>query len=142
MNMQSFWSRVGRSSVFSRVAVLLAALALCGLCSCDKHRDAAAEEQARKDQIFDAASRGNMEKLTELLKVNPDLPVTKNTDGLTPLHWAAIGGRKDVAEWLLANNAMVNEKDNLGRTPSYYAAFYDHKDVAELLRQHGGQPLP
>jgi ankyrin repeat protein len=58
------------------------------------------------------------------------------------LHWAAIGGRKDVAEWLLANNAMVNEKDNLGRTPSYYAAFYDHKDVAELLRQHGGQPLP
>jgi ankyrin repeat protein len=136
MNSDSFLGRGGR------IAVMLAALSLCGLCSCDKHRDAAAVEQARKEQIFDAASRGNMEKLNALLKVNPDLPVIKNSDGLTPLHWAAIGGRKDLAEWLLANNANVNEKDNLGRTPLYYAAFYDRKDVAELLRQRGGQPLP
>jgi ankyrin repeat protein len=63
----------------------------------------------------------------------------KTDNGLTPLHNAAVNGRKDVAELLLANKAEVNAKDNEGLTPMHYAAANGYRDVAELLRQHGGQ---
>jgi ankyrin repeat protein len=56
----------------------------------------------------------------------------------TPLHKAAYGGCKDVAELLLANKAEVNAKDTDGETPLHMAGAEEHEDVAELLRQHGG----
>jgi len=57
---------------------------------------------------------------------------------MTPLHWAASRGNKDVAEVLLAHNADVNAKTKEGATPLDYAKAKGHSDVAELLRQHGG----
>ena len=38
------------------------------------------------------------------------------------MHWAALCGRKDVAEFLLANMADANARDNFGRTPLQMAA--------------------
>jgi hypothetical protein len=61
-------------------------------------------------------------------------PTGSGESGLsTPLHKAAEGGHKDVAELLLANHADVNAKDNQGATPLHWAAAYDHQDVVELL---------
>jgi hypothetical protein len=51
----------------------------------------------------------------------------------TPLHRAAEGGHKDVAELLLANHADVNAKDSQGATPLHWAAAYNHQDVVALL---------
>jgi ankyrin repeat protein len=79
-----------------------------------------------------------LEKLKALLKGNPNLVFSKDTNGMTPLYWAAARGHKDVAELLLANKAEVNAKDNHGQTPLHVAAAEGHKDVVELLRQHGG----
>jgi ankyrin repeat protein len=77
-------------------------------------------------------------KVKALLKDNPNLSFSKNTNGLTALHWGALRGHKDVVELLLANKADVNAKDAHGKTPLFFAAIHDHVDVAELLRQHGG----
>jgi len=75
-------------------------------------------------------------KVQALLKGHPDLvfsKASKANKGGTPLHWAAAGSHKDVAELLLANKADVNAKDDNGNTPLDSAAFSGHKDVAELL---------
>jgi ankyrin repeat protein len=84
-------------------------------------------------EIHNAARDGDLATVRALLRDNPDLVFKKDSDGLTPLHHAAYGGRKDVAEFLLANKAEVNAKNNGGRMPLQEAALYARKDVAELL---------
>jgi ankyrin repeat protein len=67
------------------------------------------------------------------LKDNPDLVFSRDNQGVTPLHSAALEGQKDLAELLLANKAEVNARDNVGGTPLHYAAATGHRDVAVLL---------
>jgi ankyrin repeat protein len=87
--------------------------------------------------IHDAASAGDLEKVKALLKANPNLVFSKDTNGLTPLHFAAANGHKDVAELLLANKAEVDAKSNAkttrGGTPLHLAAMNGREDVAALL---------
>ncbi len=64
-------------------------------------------------EIHDAAQNGDLAKVKALLKANPDLVSSKDTNGMTPLHCAAVKGHKDVAELLLANKAEVNARDNV-----------------------------
>jgi ankyrin repeat protein len=62
----------------------------------------------------------------------------KNSDGQTPLHWAAQDGCKDTAELLLVNRANPNAVSNDSSTPLSFATENHHKNVAKLLRQYGG----
>jgi ankyrin repeat protein len=88
--------------------------------------------------IFDAAKDGNLERVKALLKDGPDLVSSKDNNGLTPLHWAAVMGHIDVAELLLASGAKVDsEAPKLGRTPLCGAASSGHLGVVELLLYHG-----
>ena len=63
----------------------------------------------------------------------------KNKDGWTPLHHAAINGRKEIAELLIANGADVNAGDKRGRTPLDWAVGRSHVETVALLRKHGGK---
>jgi ankyrin repeat protein len=74
-------------------------------------------------EIHDAAASGDLEKVTVLLKNNPDLVSSKDNTGKTPLHWAAYKGYTNVAELLLANKADVNALDDEGDTPLHEAAY-------------------
>jgi ankyrin repeat protein len=58
---------------------------------------------------------------------------------MTPLHWAAMQGRKDMAELLIANRADINAKNKYGATPLHVAVLSGRENVEELLRQHGGR---
>ena len=107
------------SSYFCCASVLLFILAWGGLAFCG--------------EIHDAAKGGDLEKANALLKDNPDLVFSKDTNGMTPLHWAAHKGSKGVVELMLAGKAEVNAKDNDGATPLHLAALHGHKDVVELL---------
>lgn len=89
----------------------------------------------------EAARDGDLEKVKELLKDDPNLVSSKDESGSTPLHYAAGHGHKDIAELLVASKADVNAKDNDGATPLHLAAQNGHNDVAELLRQRGGQDM-
>jgi ankyrin repeat protein len=51
-----------------------------------------------------------------MLKDNPDLVLSNDKDGMTPLHFAAGKGHKAVVEVLLAHGAEVNAKDIRGQT--------------------------
>jgi ankyrin repeat protein len=84
-------------------------------------------------EIHDATKSGDLEKVKALLKANPDLVNSKDSNGETPLHIAAAKGYKDVAELLLANKADVNAKDSTDETPLHDAATDGHKEVVKLL---------
>ena len=101
-------------AVVTLVALVWSCLAFCG-------------------EIHDAALAGDLEKVKVLLKAHPDLINSKDTNGMTPLHFAAHNGNKDMVEFLLADKVKVNAKARGGITPLYYAAEGGHLDVVELL---------
>lgn len=84
-------------------------------------------------EIHDAARIGDLKKVRKLLKHNPDLVFSKDSDGETPLQLAAVNNRKDVVELLLANGAAVGAKDNKGWAPLHFAAEFGYREVVELL---------
>jgi hypothetical protein len=93
--------------------------------------------KASLSPIHYAARDGDLGKVTALLKDNPALVFTKDTDGFTPLHYAALNGEYAIAKLLLANKADSNAKDNHGDTPLHNAAALGHKDLVELLLANG-----
>jgi uncharacterized protein len=86
-------------------------------------------------EICDAARDGDLEKVKAMLKDNPGLVSSKDTDGESPLYWAVLQHHKDVAALLLANKADVNVTNNVdGWTPLHHAAYLPGlADMAELL---------
>jgi ankyrin repeat protein len=58
---------------------------------------------------------------------------------VTPLHYAAICGMHNVAEFLIIEHSHdLNARDLGKKTPLHLASRYGHADLAELLLEHGG----
>jgi len=115
------FGRVRGSRVIFVLAAILASssLALCG-------------------EIHEAVKNNDTAKVRELIKNNPDLVLSKDEDGFTPLHLAAANGYKGLVEFLLTTKAEVNAKDNAGSTPLHQAATAEgeHTDLVEVLLAH------
>ena len=58
----------------------------------------------------------------------------------TPLHHAALGGHKEIAELLIEYGADPNVAANCGTTPLHYAAWHGRKGVTEILIECGADP--
>jgi len=63
-----------------------------------------------------------------------------DTTEYQPLHFAAVNGRKDVAEFLIGNGAPVDAVDDEGWQPLHFAAWEDDRDMIKLLLGHGADP--
>jgi len=87
-------------------------------------------------EIHDAARSGDLEKVKALLKGDPNLVVTIDDAGATPLYVAVASGHKEVVELLLSNNADINAKTTRGLAPLHWAAAIGNKDMVELLLAH------
>jgi Ankyrin repeats (3 copies) len=142
----TLFRKLGHSPIFRRAAILLAALALCGLASCGKDDQAPGSSGPPRNaggspdvnaELENAAITGDLEKLKAMFKADPRLMAHRGGGGGTLLHMAADGGQKEVAEFLLAGGADVNARNNGGGTPLHRAAAAGSKDVAELLIAKG-----
>jgi ankyrin repeat protein len=122
--------------------VLLAMLSvvLLGLGSCRRNSPAS-------PPICRAAWDGDLAKVRNQLRDDPQLVSARDVTGGTPLDRAATTGHADIVRLLLANHADVNARNNDGMTPLYGAAENGYTEVAILLlaskadvnaRTHGG----
>ena len=88
--------------------------------------------------LFDALKRrGNIEAVKQAIADGADVNALGD-EGETPLHQAALGGHKEVAELLIAKGADLNAK-SYGETPLDLAIRLGQTETAELLRKHGGK---
>ena len=92
--------------------------------------------------ILEAASFGDLDRLTELLSEEPSLVTSYSGDGFTALHFAAFFGRHEAAALLIERGAEV---DSLGRgwmtgTAMHSAVSRLHADVVRILLDAGANP--
>jgi hypothetical protein len=69
------------------------------------------------DELFESIAHGRMERVKEILDLEPALLSVRDTLGDTPLHVAVWNARVDIAAFLLERKADLNAKDGDGRTP-------------------------
>ena len=88
--------------------------------------------------LIAAIARDDIEVVKQHLAACADVNV-KNKVGGTPLHFAALEGRKAIVELLITKGAQVNVKSEDGLTPLDRAIKYQRTETADLLRKHGGK---
>jgi ankyrin repeat protein len=83
--------------------------------------------------IHEAAKRGDIQTVRDLVqkgvKINEDL----DEYDATALHWSAVKGHRDVAEFLIGKGAIVDQKNRDGDTALHLAVAFGQKDVVQLL---------
>ena len=88
--------------------------------------------------LLDAVKRrGNIEAVKQAIADGADVNALGD-EGETPLHQAAIGGHKEVAELLIAKGADLDAK-SYGETPLDLAIRLGQTETAALLRKHGAK---
>jgi ankyrin repeat protein len=101
------------------------------------------EEVQRQEiaQLFAAVKRGDHREVEELILNSENKGVlvnAKNSNGRTPLHYAACFNHIKVVRILLAAKANTNARDNdNGRTPLHFAASREHTGIIEVLLAAG-----
>jgi len=90
-------------------------------------------ESAKDIPFWKAAGDGNIEAVKQHLANGTDVNAENGPVGRTPLHEAALRGRKEVVELVIDKDADVNAKNWEGGTPLHYAALTGRKEIAELL---------
>ena len=96
------------------------------------------------DELRLAAKEGNVDTIISLLSsFQANVNYQGYHNGMTPLHWAAVKGHKDVVLLLLDRGADPNstfEDRWTPVTPLHWAANLGHKDVVLLLLNRGVDP--
>ncbi len=98
----------------------------------------AAQQKALDKSYLEAAKKGNLSQLQELLAKGANL--LANDDGNTALFYAAQYGRKDAVDFLLDAGIPLNAKNRIGSTALTGAAGGGHKEVAWELYLRGADP--
>ncbi|HSY52010.1 MAG TPA: ankyrin repeat domain-containing protein [Thermoanaerobaculia bacterium] len=82
------------------------------------------------NDLFDAVRSGNVEQVREILERNPESATARDSEGATPLHYAAEIGHDAIVALLLDAGAEINARDaRFHATPAGWAI--------EYLRQRG-----
>jgi ankyrin repeat protein len=89
------------------------------------------------DQLWSAASHGDLEGVKSALEDGADVDYFKTEERLSALHVAAMDGHADVVALLLKRGANINIVDNTGDTPLNTALMHKKKSVVEVLVANG-----
>jgi len=92
---------------------------------------------AQEETLFKAATRGERQKVVQLLEEGIDVNAHDEKEGVTALILAAIAGHSDIVELLLSKGADINAQDRKGVTALMYAVSMNRKKVVEMLLNSG-----
>jgi glyoxylase-like metal-dependent hydrolase (beta-lactamase superfamily II) len=92
--------------------------------------------------VFQAASTGNLARLRALVEADPQLVGARGPNGLTALHAAALYGQEGTAAYLVEKGADVNAVARHAGTPRDVADEAEHAEMAAWLQAHGGAFTP
>ena len=92
--------------------------------------------------VFESATFGDLDRLTELLAEDPESVDAMSGDGFPPLHLAAFFGQVDAVRLLLARGAVVDRNGTgwMTGTPLHAAASGSHASVVRMLLAAGADP--
>jgi uncharacterized protein len=92
--------------------------------------------------VFEAASFGDLDRLTQLLTNDPSLATAMSADGFTALHFAAFFGRHEAVSLLLDRGADVDARATgwMTGTALHSAASGGHTEAIRLLLEAGADP--
>ncbi|KAI4112929.1 MAG: hypothetical protein LQ338_008254 [Usnochroma carphineum] len=99
----------------------------------------APEDSAEYEELFDAATNGDIERLEAALlpSMNVNALEADHAYGRAALHIAADWGNVTAIHFLLAHGANVNLRDSDGETPLHWAAFSARLDAIRALIDAG-----
>ena len=102
----------------------------------------AVQSRVGEMDLFEAASAGDVDRLTELLTVDPSSVESRSGDGFTALHFAAFFGRGHAARLLVTRAADVDARGTgwMTGTPLHSAATGGHAEVVGVLLEAGADP--
>ncbi|XP_041375795.1 ankyrin repeat and SAM domain-containing protein 6-like isoform X2 [Gigantopelta aegis] len=92
-----------------------------------------------KPDIIYASKHGDIQRIRELLEQDlSQRDASSPQDGATPLMFAAMAGRLDIAELLLVHGCDINKQDTIsGWTALMQATYHGKKTVAMFLLNNG-----
>lgn len=105
-------------------------------------KEAAGERQQIAETLRKAAFHGQLSKVRQVLQgldcVDRLLLVdSSESDGLTALHLATIGGHNAICDALLGGRADIDARSSQQDTPLMWAAHLGHSSVCQLLLHKG-----
>ena len=100
-------------------------------------KSGAAMPQRPARDIWEASKKGNLTQLKKFLAAEDADPNALDTQGISPLAWAAMAGQAEAAKLLVEAGAEVNQRNQDGSVPLHGAAFLGRQEVVEQLLQLG-----
>jgi ankyrin repeat protein len=99
----------------------------------------AAAADVHAAEIHDAARKGDLARVRELIAGEPAQVNSRDRNGSAPLHHAAMSGHLDIVRMLLEQNAEIDLADKQGSTPLHAACMRFQPAVARLLVDRGAK---
>jgi len=84
-------------------------------------------------EIHETVKTGVFAKVKILLEKNSKIVNVRDSHNNTPLHIAADGGYKEIAELLIENGAEINAKNMYGHTPLHLAVFSNRENMVSFM---------
>jgi ankyrin repeat protein len=94
---------------------------------------------ASAEQIVDAAKNGDLPAVRDILAEDPSKLNATDEDEYTPLHWACMRARWDVARFLIERGAELNAVGGDGGTPINWCVHHDNVDIIDLMVEKGAK---
>jgi hypothetical protein len=100
-------------------------------------REHAGKAESVKDDIWSAASGGDLRAIQRHIAAGADLNMIDSGMGNTPLIWSAVFGQTKAARMLIESGVDVDAMNRSGDTALHASSFYGQTEIVKLLLEKG-----